>query len=244
MYRLWCVGTWFVSLAVCSVAASAAAIPNPTVTGPIPANAKPGDPSHDYPFFATSVPLAEKGYIEEEFFFEGTAVRYNTPAGATGTIIDTGHPYRTRMIVRRPMSPDGFNGTVLMEWLNVTGRYDFDGLWIASSEHLIRRGYAWVGVSAQPAGIHDPTSGLKVWSPGRYGTLDVTENGRFVDGSLSFDIFSQAAQAIRRRDDIVSRFNRPHGRRRRETGIDPLGGLPVEYVFAIGVSQSANALVT
>ena len=63
----------------------AGAVPNPTVTGPIPANATPGDPSHDYPFFSFAPQLAAlKGphdYVEEEFFFAGTANRYTIPTG-------------------------------------------------------------------------------------------------------------------------------------------------------------------
>jgi hypothetical protein len=46
-----------------------AAVPNPVVTGPIPATAPPGDPSHNYPFFTTTVDLASQGYIEQEFWF-------------------------------------------------------------------------------------------------------------------------------------------------------------------------------
>jgi hypothetical protein len=71
--------------------AGAATVSNPKVTGPIPATAAPGDPSHDYPFFCTTIDLSSSGYVEEEFFFEGTANRYNTPAGATGSVMDAGH---------------------------------------------------------------------------------------------------------------------------------------------------------
>src|SRR4029450_10366304 len=94
--------------AVC-LPAPVGAVPNPTVTGPIPANASPDDPSHAYPFFSFAPQLAAlKGpprYVEEEFFFEGTANRYTIPTGvspnsATGAILDSDHPYRTRMIVR------------------------------------------------------------------------------------------------------------------------------------------------
>ena len=38
-----------------------AVVPNPTVTGPIPINAPPGDPSHDYPQLATQVDIASEG---------------------------------------------------------------------------------------------------------------------------------------------------------------------------------------
>lgn len=226
MNRQICVGTWLVVLVAFAQPAGAASVPNPTVTGPILPNASPGDPSHDYPFFSTTVDLASQGYVEEEFFFEGTANRYNTPTLATGSVMDSGHPYRTRMIVRRPASLDKFNGTVVMEWQNVTANYDLDAFWVQSHDHFTRRGYAWVGVSAQQAGIHDPATGLKAWSPSRYGTLDVTQGGTILDDALSFDIYSQAAQAVRS-----------------PTGIDPMGGLPVERIFAVGASQSANRLV-
>ncbi len=61
-----------------------------------------------------------------------------------------------------------------MEWQNVTAGYDLDAAWAVSAEHLIRRGYVWVGVSAQMVGVHFPNTGLRAWSPTRYGTLDVT----------------------------------------------------------------------
>lgn len=215
----------FLCLVLCSVT-GAASVSNPTVTGPIPASVMPGDRSHDYPFLSTTVDLASYGYVEEEFFLEGTANRYNTPTLATGSVIDSGHPYRTRMIARRPASPANFNGTVLMEWQNVTLNYDLDALWAQSHDHLVRRGYAWIGVSAQQAGIHNPATGLKAWSPTRYGTLDVTEGGTILDDALSYDIFSQAAQAVRS-----------------PRGIDPMGGLHVERVFAFGASGSANRIV-
>jgi hypothetical protein len=204
-----------------------ATVPNPTVSGPIPATAPPGDPSHNYPFFSTTVDLAAYDYVEEEFFLEGTANRYNPPPLATGSIKDSGHKYRTRIVVRRPASPDDFNGTVLMEWQNVTAGNDIDAFWLEEHDHYIRRGYAWVGVSAQRAGVQGPVTGLKFWSPSRYGTLDVTEGGKIPDDALSYDIFSQAAQAVRS-----------------PVGVDPMGGLNVERVFAIGASQSAARLVT
>src|SRR5262249_24393886 len=74
-------------LATLATAANAE-IPNPTVSGPIAATAPPGDPSRNYPFSATNQDLAQWGYVEEEFFIEGTANRYNTPSQATGSVID------------------------------------------------------------------------------------------------------------------------------------------------------------
>ncbi|MBZ5625483.1 MAG: hypothetical protein LAQ69_43325 [Acidobacteriia bacterium] len=170
---------------------AAGAVPNPKVIGPIPPKAPPGDLSHEYPFLSITEDLKSQGYVEEEFFLEGAANRYNTPPLATATVIDGGHPYRTRMVVRRPVSTAQFNGTVLLKWQNVTGGYDLDAMSTATQEHLIRHGYAWIGVSAQRAGVHDPTSGLKAWSPSRYRTLDLTHDGTIQDDALCYDVFSQ-----------------------------------------------------
>jgi len=95
-----------------------------------------------------------------------------------------------------------------------------------SHEHLIRRGYAYVGVSALRGGIETPAIGLKAWNPSRYAGLDVTEDGWITDDALSFDIFSQAAQAVRT-----------------PVGVDPMGGLQVEQVIAGGGSLSAGRLI-
>ena len=85
--------------------------PIPVVTGPIPQTA-PGDASHNYSFFSSNHDLAGHGYVEEEFFIQGTANRYTTPnqtnpdATSTGTIISSGNPYKTRIVVRRPVDPE------------------------------------------------------------------------------------------------------------------------------------------
>lgn len=201
-------------------------VPNPTVTGPIPVNVPLGDPSHDYPQFATQLDLASYGYIEEEFFLEGEAISYQTPDLDDGIVNTTGHPYKTRMIVRRPVSKKDFNGIVLVEWLNVTAGYNLDALWLTSYAHILREGYAYVGVSVQTVGVHQLGSGLVSWSPTRYGDLDVTDGGTIVDDSLCYDIWSQAATSIWDPQDV-----------------DPLGGLEPEILIAIGASQSQGRLV-
>jgi hypothetical protein len=222
-----------IAVSITQAAASAAAqVPNPVVIGPIPAHAAPGDASHDYVYFTPEFDLSDYGYVEEEFFIEGSANRYDTPAGVTGTLISSGHPYRTRIVVRRPKSRLRFNGTVLLEWQNVSAGYELDAHWAPSWDHIVENGYVWVGVSAQRVGVHgnpEPAvnNGLKAWSPVRYGTLDVTNAGSVMDDSLSYDIFSQAAQAIR------------HPQR-----IDVLGGLKPRLIFAVGASQSAGRLST
>ncbi|MBS4210894.1 alpha/beta hydrolase domain-containing protein [Neobacillus rhizophilus] len=202
-------------------------VASPTVTGPIPSSPL-GDPSHNYPQLATSTYLSKHGYIEEEFFFEGQAKRYSTAQSLqTAASISTGHPYKTRMLIRRPVSPQQFNGKVIVEWLNVTSGYNLDAMWMASSEHFLREGYAYVGVSAQQVGVHrgdkagEAPTGLRAWSPERYGTFDVTDGGTITDDGLAFDIYSQAAQAIRSPGSV-----------------NPLGNLKPKMIIAAGASQS------
>jgi hypothetical protein len=201
-------------------------VPNPTVTGPIPENAPAGDPSHEYTFFTSEI-VDSFGYVEEEFFIEGTANVYDTPPLATGSILSSDHPYKTRIVVRRPVKPQRFNGTVILEWQNVTAGYDIDASWVGGSdEHFMREGYVWVGVSAQRVGVHQAFTGLRDWSPVRYGSLDVTDGGTILDDGLSYDIFSQAGQAVMN-----------------PVGVDPLSGLQPERILASGASQSAGRLV-
>jgi hypothetical protein len=90
----------------------------------------------------------------------------------------------------------------------------------------MRRGYAWIGVSAQQAGVHHPTMGLRAWSPTRYGSLDLAVGGTLTDDSLQYDVFSQAGKAVRN-----------------PGGTDPMAGLRVERIIAAGASLSAMRLV-
>ena len=202
-----------------------AQVPAATVTGPIPA-VQPGDPSRNFIYNASAIDLAAAGYVEEEYFIEGTANRYTSPPMATGEITDSGHSYRSRFIVRRPPA-DSFNGTVVIEWLNVTGGTDKDIDWWQSGHHLVANGYAFIAVSAQREGIDS----LRQWSPARYGSLDVTHEGMVMDDALSYDLFSAVARAVARSGQSV-----PAGQ------VDIMAGLRAEKLVATGHSQSAGRL--
>jgi hypothetical protein len=207
--------------------ATGASVPAPAVTGPVARTSPVGDAAHGYPFLASDVDLAKAGYVEEEYLISGQASRYTITGTATATVLSSGHPYSTRIVVRRPTAAAKFNGTVLAEWMNVSNQWDQEVDWFQTHEHLLQKGNAWVGVSAQRAGLHSAT-GLKPWSPSRYGALDVTAANTINDDSLSYDIFSQAVKAVRA-----------------PAGLDPLGSLAApEYVIATGHSQSATRLRT
>ena len=207
--------------------ATGASVAAPSVTGPVASTSPVGDPAHGYPFLASDVNLAKAGYVEEEYFISGQATRYNANGTTTATVTSTGHPYSTRIVVRRPTSAAKFNGIVIAEWMNVSNSWDQEVDWFQTHEHLIQEGYVWVGVSAQRVGLHSAT-GLRLWSPSRYGALDVTAGNTITDDTLSYDVFSQAVKAVRS-----------------PAGLDPLGPLAApEYVIATGHSQSAGRLRT
>jgi hypothetical protein len=204
-------------------ATSAAAVTDPVTGG------------HGVPlvFAHTTFDLATVGYIQTEFFLEGTAHAYSSATALTSdgkwTVTpSTPAPYKTRIVVDRPINKRKFNGTVVVEWLNVSGGVDASPDWVHMHDELIREGYAWVGVSAQAAGLN--ALNLPDCPPGsptapcgdqaRYGSL--THPG----DSYSYDIFSQAAQAIRADAQQI------------------LGGLHPKRVLGVGESQSAGRLVT
>lgn len=201
-------------------------ISNPSVTVP-PATGKPFIRS-------TSFPLGDVGYEQAEFFVAGTAHSYLPSTslskdGKWSVASAEQASYNTRMLVYRPTRAEDFNGTVIVEWLNVSGGTDAAVEWVAAHNELIRSGYAWVGVSAQRVGVEGGSAltpgfgdtSLKAMDGARYGSL------LHPGDSFSYDIFSQAAQAVLH-----------------PGGIDPLGGLKVRHMIAAGVSQSAFRLMT
>src|SRR4051794_10258110 len=94
-------------------------------------------------FIGAATPAAlPAGWIEEERVAAGTASSFS--AGDA--------EYRTRVLLRRP--PDEvFNGTVVVEWLNVSGGVDASPDFSFMAGELTRGGYAWAGLSAQYVGV-------------------------------------------------------------------------------------------
>src|SRR5205085_5210103 len=178
------------------------------------------------------------GWVQSEYSASGTATSY-TSAGALPTdgryrlTAGPTAPYRTRIVVRRPRRPAAFNGTVVVEWLNVSGGLDAAPEYTYMRSEIVRQGYAWVGVSAQVIGIEGgPVAvsvpqaeaagagkGTKHLDPARYG--DLVHPG----DAFSYDIYTQVARPLRA-----------------PQGIDPLGPLTPQRVLPVGDPQSAFAL--
>lgn len=169
----------------------------------------------------TAFDLASVGYTQSEYFLSGSATSYvpEEPLDSDGRWQVTpasSAPYTTRIVVNRPADPARFNGTVVVEWLNVSAGLDAAPEWIYTHNELIREGYAWVGVSAQATGA----AATETADPVRY--ADLSHPG----DSYSYDIFSQAGQAVR------------------DSAVTILGGLRPRTVEASGESQSAFRLTT
>jgi hypothetical protein len=198
-----------------------------TVSGPIEgANPPAGSPLRD---------LVEVGYVCEEFFLEGNTKAYEnigderpTADGRWEAEVFGEGAYRTRILVVRPSDPTRFNGTVLLNWQNVSAGAEIT----RPDEDEIYRGYAWVGVSAQEISLYGSPMGMGVRGVRPREALIDLDHERY--GTLahpgdagSFDIFGQAARAVRPGRGVAP---------------DPLGGLEVRRVVALGGSQSAMRL--
>ncbi len=197
----------------------------PIVTGPITGG------SRGRPFAASMLDVAAYNYTEAEYLIEGNATRYQLAHGAELT--RDGHwrvepagsaPFRTRMLVYRPNDAARFNGTVVLTWNNVSAGYDLFG---AESLELFEGGYVLVCLTPQKVGIEGlppVPQGLAAWDPERYATLTIPSD------DYSYDIFTQGARAV--------------GKDRRRQPIDPMAGLDVQRIVALGGSQSAGRLST
>ncbi len=124
------------------------------------------------------------------------------------------------------LTPDQsrFNGTVLVEWLNVSGGIDAPAVWMMAHREMLRSGYAYVAVSVQRVGVEGGANlmgidmSLKSQDAERYSPL------HHPGDAYAYDIFSQAGRLAR--DEEL------------------LGGLRPERVLALGESQSALFLTT
>jgi hypothetical protein len=174
--------------------------------------------------------IASVGYVAEEFFLSGTASSYSATAelGADGrwSVAPSGTAeFATRIVVLTPTDPDRFNGTVLVEWLNVSGGIDAPAVWMMAHREMIRAGFGYVAVSAQRVGVEGGVNlmgidmSLKSQDAQRYSALNHPGD------AYSYDIFSQTGQLVRQRADI-------------------LRGLHAEHIVALGESQSALFLTT
>jgi Alpha/beta hydrolase domain len=210
-------------------------VATPSVTGPIPST------STSFPFIADGFsvqPAVPAGYEEEEFFVSGTAriyeytatgIRVVTPCPAGVTTGCAQVPYTTRMLVKRPIDPRRFSGTVVVEPLNPSAGFDLAPVWDRSRRYLVDTGDVFVGWTSKSVAVN----AIKGWNPGRYAALDwpyvpfvpAGNNGVF-DG-ITFDIAAQLG-ALFKANGAAS----------------PTRDLRVRRVFEAGFSQDGGFTFT
>ena len=204
------------------IASPAASLTGPITTGHIVE-----------PLSALPTNLARYGYVEREYFASGTASAFaaDSPSGTGRWMVTptTSATYRTRILVRRPANPARFNGTVIVEWMNVSGGESAPD-WDYLNPMLMRDGFAYVAVSAQSLGVDGGTAilgqvkgntgGLVAAEPDRYGSL------HHPGDQYAMDIFAQVAAALRGPKNLA------------------LAGLRPRHLVATGESQSAFYLTT
>jgi len=188
------------------------AVPAPAISGPVTGGLR------GRPWAGALEDLAPWDFVQEEFFFSGTAEARDRDGALTGDSA----AYTSRLLVQRPRDPAHFNGTVLLEWFNVSLDAEMPVLWMLAHEELLREGYAYVGVSAQVVGVSASPLSLKFWDALRYAAL--THPG----DAYEFDILAQAARGLSVRS----------------AGPAPLSELLPQRVIAGGESQSAALLRT
>jgi hypothetical protein len=166
--------------------------------------------------------VATLGYGMTEFTVSGNARSFE-PVGDLGEDgnwnVKPGPTarYNTRVLVVKPDDPGKFNGTVLVEWLNVTGGMDVPVEWVTTHREVLRAGYAYVAVSAQKAGVE----ALKKSDSARYGELVHPGD------AYCYDIFTDVGRLLRAQQKSIL-----------------LDALQPRAVLAGGESQSAFFLAT
>ncbi len=178
---------------------------------PVPTLSEPPAGLQGHPLWDSWHQLQPFGYTEQEWFVSGTA---RAADGSTA-------PYTTRVIVTRPKKRKDFNGSVMLDWVNVTAQFENAVDSLEGREELLRSGWAFVHVSAQAAGICCTPLTPKVWDPARYAALDHPGD------AYADDMFLQVARALRTK---------------RVGDVRPMGRLKVRRVVAAGQSQSAGRL--
>ena len=79
-----------------------------------------------HPFGTTLYAWPDLPYVEEEYFFDGTANVYERAEDGGKRVRFADAPYTSRFLMRRPKTPEQFSGNIIIEIMNSTPRYDLD----------------------------------------------------------------------------------------------------------------------
>ena len=192
-----------------------------------------------YPFMSARVnaDLDAHGYLEEEFFFSGTANVYGRDLNGAAKVLAADAPYTNRFLVRRPADLSKASGRVMIEIVNSSSYMDIDRSWVLTYEQLIRNGDIYLGITSKPVTMKT----LRKFDPVRYASLNwdnprkcllpADALGNFKGASdpktedgLFWDMLEDLAQLCREENAF-------------------LGGTKVKRLYLMGWSQSGGYMV-
>lgn len=131
-------------------------------------------------------PLAQYGYVEDEYLVSGAANVYT--AGGKG-VAKADVPYVTRILVRRPADVSKFSGTIVIEpmrdltaWVTA---------WLEASPYMMRSGDVFVTFTMATDNVPMLVSR---YDPQRYAAINISDDG------LRWDIMAQVAGLVRSQD--------------------------------------------
>ena len=140
-----------------SAGLAAASAASPTVSGPVTGGAGAIQPPN-----LNGFDLAQVGYQQSEYFLDGDGQRLHgrdrrspTDGKWTRRTPATTAAYKTRVVVYRPIDPSKFNGTVIVEWLNVSGQVDANPDWTHDAQRAHPRRIR-LGRCLRPGGRREP----------------------------------------------------------------------------------------
>lgn len=197
------------------------------------------DVSHPFPTAVWKLGFREARYVEEEYFFEGTANVYEEAGEKNRKVLHENLPYCNRFIVRKPAEGERFSGNIVVEVLNATAGFDIDRMWVVGAKELMRGGDIYVGITSKPDVLdsmkkadsvrYDPISWKISYErpENQYDGVDKAAIPRREDceTGLFWDMLTEMSEILRTDVQII-----PAGKKR--------------YVYLVGWSQSAAYMYT
>ena len=198
------------------VPATAMRAEGPPTEASLPTSVTSPPAGNGAPRGASAVDLAAFGYVEEEFLVTGEANVYQYDPTGEVVVKTQDMSYTTRILVRRPVNPRQFSGTVQVETSHP--QYGIDFVWSRTTDYVIANGDALVSIATR-RGESSAIEAMKRFDPVRYGPLNFTEDG------LNWDVIGQVGRLLKT-----------------QIPDNPLQGYDVERLYAQGWS-GGGALV-
>jgi hypothetical protein len=216
----------------------------PEITGPIP-----GTPYNVNGNAFKQIPMKKLGYGTQEYFVSGKSNVYEwKPNDHFHTTILRSGNYTTRIVVHKPQDPKNWDGTAVVEIVNMTGfgpkfGFDYPAEWANNWREITRQGMAYIGITSKP----NVFPALRRYNRKRYAPLEMANPlpareqtcgtlpgnpkydpnlSKLYENGLIYDAFTQLGTLLH--------SNSPS---------NPLDG-PAKRVYLLGLSQSADYLKT